>query len=36
VADTEPLLGMGLMYGNELTIEILEGGMVSIRELLRS
>ncbi len=36
VADTEPLLGMGLMYGSELTIEILEGGMVSIRDLLRS
>jgi hypothetical protein len=36
VADTEPLLGMSLMRGSELTIEIMEGGMVSIRELLPS
>ena len=36
VADTEPLLGMSLMGGNELTIEVMEGGVVSIRELLPS
>jgi len=36
VADTEPLLGMSLMRGSELTIEIVEGGLVSIRELLQS
>jgi clan AA aspartic protease len=36
VADTEPLLGMALLYGHELMIEVIEGGALSIRELLRS
>jgi clan AA aspartic protease len=36
VADTEPLLGMRLMLGNELKIEIVEGGDVSLRELVTS
>lgn len=29
----DPLLGMGLLYGSELTIEVIEGGRVVIREL---
>jgi clan AA aspartic protease len=36
VADTEPLLGMRLMIGSELRIEIVEGGDVAIRELIPS
>ncbi|HKI02347.1 MAG TPA: clan AA aspartic protease [Thermoanaerobaculia bacterium] len=36
VADTEPLFGMRLMEGHELTIEVIEGGSVSITELFRS
>jgi clan AA aspartic protease len=32
-ADTEPLLGMSLMYGNELAMQVIEGGGVSIREM---
>ncbi len=31
--ETEPLLGMALLYGYELTIEVTDGGRVSIREL---
>lgn len=31
--DSDPLLGMGLLYGSELTIEVVEGGKVVIREL---
>jgi clan AA aspartic protease len=29
----DPLLGMGLLYGSELRIEVVEGGSVLIREL---
>lgn len=36
VADTEPLLGMRLMHGSELMIEVVEGGTVSLRDLPRS
>jgi clan AA aspartic protease len=36
VADTEPLLGMRLMYGSELKIEIVENGAVSLHELSAS
>jgi clan AA aspartic protease len=32
-ADTEPLLGMGLLYGSELAIEVVESGSVLIRTL---
>ncbi|MEK6322753.1 MAG: clan AA aspartic protease [Acidobacteriota bacterium] len=32
-ADTDPLVGMGLLYGYELTIEVVKGGAVAI-ELL--
>jgi clan AA aspartic protease len=32
-ADTSPLLGMGLLYGHELTIQAVAGGSVSIRTL---
>lgn len=31
--DSDPLLGMGLLYGSELTIEVIEGGGVLIRDL---
>ena len=31
--DTNPLLGMTLLYGYELRIEVTDGGRVSIREL---
>ncbi len=33
VADTEPLLGMGLLYGHELNVEVIEGGTTLIRSL---
>lgn len=33
VAEIEPLLGMSLLYGHELKIEVVEGGDVVIREL---
>jgi clan AA aspartic protease len=33
VSNTEPLLGMSLLYGSELTIQVVEGGEVRIREL---
>lgn len=36
VANTEPLLGMALLYGHELMIQVIEGGALSVRELLRS
>jgi len=32
-ADTDPLLGMGLLYGHLLSVEVLEGGSASIRPL---
>jgi clan AA aspartic protease len=32
-ADTDPLLGMRLLYGHELSAQIVEDGEVSIREL---
>ena len=32
-ADVDPLLGMALLQGYELRIEVIEGGRVSIREL---
>jgi clan AA aspartic protease len=35
-ADTSPLLGMALLYGHDLTIQVIEGGAVSIREMLRA
>lgn len=34
-ADADPLLGTGLLYNHRLTIEIVEGGAVSIAELPR-
>ena len=35
-AETEPLLGMGLLLGHELAIQVVPGGTVSIRPLLLS
>jgi clan AA aspartic protease len=32
-ADVEPLLGMNVLYGSELTVQVVEGGDVVIREL---
>jgi clan AA aspartic protease len=32
-ADTAPLLGMALLYGHDLRIEVVEGGSVSIQAL---
>jgi clan AA aspartic protease len=32
-AETDPLLGMGLLYGYELTIEVVSGGSVIIKPL---
>lgn len=32
-ADVSPLLGMGLLYGHELSIEVVEDGSVVIRSL---
>lgn len=34
-ADTDPLLGMGLLYGHELNVQVIEGGDVLVRTLLR-
>lgn len=34
-ADADPLLGTGLLYSHRLTIEVVEGGTVSITELPR-
>jgi hypothetical protein len=36
VVDTDPLLGMALLYGQELTIQVVEGGAVSVRDLFQS
>jgi clan AA aspartic protease len=33
VADTDPLLGMGLLYGHELNLEVIEGGEALIKPL---
>ena len=33
-ADTDPLIGMSLLYGYELTIQTVEGGSVMIQALL--
>ncbi len=30
-ADTEPLVGMALMYGYELNVQIVDGGAVTLR-----
>jgi len=35
-ASAEPLLGTNLLYGNELVIQMIEGGSVLISELPRS
>lgn len=35
-ADTEPLLGMGLLLGHEVTMQVIPGGTVSIRPLFFS
>ncbi len=32
-ADTDPLLGMGLLYGHELSVQVIEGGDVLIRPM---
>lgn len=32
-AETEPLLGMGLLYGHELNLQVIEGGDAVIRPL---
>jgi clan AA aspartic protease len=32
-ADTEPLLGMGLLYGHELSVQAVEGGEVAVKAL---
>ncbi len=36
VVDTDPLLGMALLYGQELLIQVVEGGAVSVRDLFQS
>jgi clan AA aspartic protease len=36
VAETEPLLGMALLDGCELTVHVVEGGPVSVQELAPS
>ena len=33
VVETEPLLGVGLLLGNELTVEVTPGGAVSLKAL---
>jgi len=33
VAETDPLLGMGLLLGNELTVQVISGGTVSLQRL---
>lgn len=35
-ADSEPLLGMGLLEGHELNIEVIQGGKAVIRPLMTS
>jgi predicted aspartyl protease len=32
-AETTPLIGMGLLYGHDLRIQTIEGGMVTIEAL---
>jgi clan AA aspartic protease len=32
-ADTDPLLGTGLLYGHELNVQVIEGGSAAIRVL---
>jgi predicted aspartyl protease len=32
-ADTTPLVGVGLLYGHDLRIQMVEGGMVTIEAL---
>ena len=34
-AETEPLLGISLVYGHDLRIQAIEGGKVTIEKLLR-
>lgn len=31
--ETNPLLGMGLLYGHELGVQVIAGGTVSLQEL---
>lgn len=33
IAETDPLLGVGLLLGNELTIQVIAGGSVALRRL---
>ena len=33
VAETDPLLGVGLLLGNELTVEVIVGGAIALRRL---
>lgn len=33
VAETDPLLGIGLLLGNELTVQVVAGGTVALRRL---
>jgi clan AA aspartic protease len=33
VAETDPLLGMGLLYGHELNLQVIEGGNALIKSL---
>lgn len=35
-ADAAPLLGMSLLYGHDLAIQVIESGAVEIHEILRS
>lgn len=35
-ADTEPLLGMGMLLGHEIAMQVIPGGAVSIRRLILS
>lgn len=35
-ADTEPLLGMGMLLGHEIAMQVIPGGTVSIRRLILS
>lgn len=33
VAETDPLLGVGLLLGNELTVQVIAGGAVALQKL---
>jgi len=33
VAETDPLLGVGLLLGNELTVQVIAGGSVALQRL---